>query len=246
LIEGIDMVMRECAPAATDIAEQSTTTTSSLSSTPSPSSFCRTFDFGDDVTDDCASDLLYEQAQLTTPAQRAKLSSLTRALTAISASVNNYEFETLIPGLSVTPLLLLSVLSLLPMACRIPSATGRITRLPVWGEEEWTPGHIERICTIGRGRCVFTTRAGRVGLGPGAMAPGDSVAVFFGAPMGYVLRGGRWAASGRSWIGCTMIGQCFLDGIMDGELYWKVGEDGERVWGEEEFKERESTVFCVV
>lgn len=65
LIHTINMVMRECAPSAADNVEQSTTTTSS---TLSPSSFCRTFDFGNDITRDRARDFLIEQAQLTTPA----------------------------------------------------------------------------------------------------------------------------------------------------------------------------------
>lgn len=134
----------------------------------------------------------------------------------------------------MTPLQLLEALHYLPMACRNASAASRLTQLPVWGAEESAPGLIQQICKMGRGRCVFTTRAGRVGLGPRAMVGGDSVVIFFGAPTGYVLRGAE------PWIGCTMVGQCFLDGIMDGELY---GEDFKE---EANFKLKNSTIFCVV
>jgi hypothetical protein len=73
------------------------------------------------------------------------------------------------------------------------------------------------------GRCFAITNNGRIGLVPDQSKPGDPVCVFFGARSPYIIC--------RSETGshCKLRGPCFIDGIMDGELF----KDG-RLEGEEE------------
>lgn len=70
---------------------------------------------------------------------------------------------------------------------------------------EW----VETAATVGRERRLFYTASGHVGLGPKEMSVGDSVYVFAGAAMPVVVR------RQGEWFG--VIGDCYLNGIMDGE-----------------------------
>ncbi|KAF3041359.1 hypothetical protein E8E12_008275 [Didymella heteroderae] len=63
-----------------------------------------------------------------------------------------------------------------------------------------------------RGRCMFLTRSGKVGLGPGqAIEVGDFCAVFIGAQVPFVL------ASGND-DRYRLVGECYVQGVMGGEL----------------------------
>jgi hypothetical protein len=67
-----------------------------------------------------------------------------------------------------------------------------------------------------KGMRPFITRYGYVGVGPGAMCPGDVVVVFFGAQVCSVLRPkGSWTIL---WKKYQYIGEAYCDGVMDGEL----------------------------
>ncbi|KAF2744285.1 heterokaryon incompatibility protein [Sporormia fimetaria CBS 119925] len=62
-----------------------------------------------------------------------------------------------------------------------------------------------------KNRRPFMTKDGYVGVGPTYMQPGDEVVVFCGAMIPYVVRRageGKW----------QLIGECYCDGIMDGEI----------------------------
>jgi hypothetical protein len=69
-------------------------------------------------------------------------------------------------------------------------------------------------CLAWEGRTFFTTECGRVGVGPEAMQPGDSVHVFFGARVPYIL---RFDTSKQAY---TLVGQAFVAGLMNGDAFW--------------------------
>jgi hypothetical protein len=69
-------------------------------------------------------------------------------------------------------------------------------------------------CLAWEGHAFFTTECGRVGVGPEAMRPGDSVHVFFGARAPYIL---RFDTSKQAY---TLVGQAFVAGLMDGDAFW--------------------------
>ena len=55
-----------------------------------------------------------------------------------------------------------------------------------------------------------------LGGGPGEAAEGDIICVFFGHAQSYVLRRMKGSSAGSS--GYWLVGHCFVEGIMDGEL----------------------------
>ncbi|KAI1367288.1 heterokaryon incompatibility protein-domain-containing protein [Xylaria arbuscula] len=63
-----------------------------------------------------------------------------------------------------------------------------------------------RICTEKR---FFITRCGRMGIGPESMKENDEVVILFGANVPFVIR--------RSGPTFTLIGECYVTGIMNGE-----------------------------
>ena len=68
-------------------------------------------------------------------------------------------------------------------------------------------------------RRFFVTKKGFMGIGPSAMNEGDHVCVLIGGPVPFVLRpeaqkSSRHSKANRLW---SMIGDCYVHGIMDGE-----------------------------
>ncbi|KAK2602921.1 hypothetical protein N8I77_009418 [Diaporthe amygdali] len=57
-----------------------------------------------------------------------------------------------------------------------------------------------------------TTKRGRCGIAPSSVLPGDSVEIFSGGKVPFILRDGLQPAGGT-----FLIGQCYIDGIMFGE-----------------------------
>jgi len=68
------------------------------------------------------------------------------------------------------------------------------------------------------GRKFFVTENGRMGLGPDDMSPGDEVFCLAGSPVPYVL-----TAFGEEH---RLVGECYVHGIMDGELWDGQGAGG--------------------
>ena len=66
-------------------------------------------------------------------------------------------------------------------------------------------------------RCFITTN-GRIGVGSTSMKKGDSIVVLFGAGTPYILRRRK-----MQWL---LIGDCYVDGLMDGQSIdrWRAGE----------------------
>jgi hypothetical protein len=62
-----------------------------------------------------------------------------------------------------------------------------------------------------RGRALFITSNGYIGLGPEDLKQGDAVAIFHGAKTPFVV---REAAKDNQW---SLIGDCYVHGIMSGE-----------------------------
>lgn len=67
-------------------------------------------------------------------------------------------------------------------------------------------------------RRLFTTREGRIGLGPKAMSAGDDIAILGSCDMPVVLR--------KKGVHFEFIGGCFIDGIMDGEAVVEADAEG--------------------
>ena len=63
---------------------------------------------------------------------------------------------------------------------------------------------------ISQGRRFFTTLGGYMGIGPSGMRPGDSICVFLGGNVPWVVR-----QDGHEY---TLVGECYVHGIMDGEV----------------------------
>jgi Heterokaryon incompatibility protein (HET) len=69
--------------------------------------------------------------------------------------------------------------------------------------------------TLTVNRTLFVTMQGHLGLGPVEMKAGDKIYVFGGASMPFVLR--KVASEDISNNLYKLIGECYIDGIMDGE-----------------------------
>ncbi|KAF2002639.1 hypothetical protein P154DRAFT_130948 [Amniculicola lignicola CBS 123094] len=75
-------------------------------------------------------------------------------------------------------------------------------------------------------RSPFVTRQGRLGLGPGTMERGDKVVVFWGGQVPFVLREEKGKERGRGGGGkrwWRFVGECYLEGIMGGEVEGLMG-----------------------
>lgn len=67
------------------------------------------------------------------------------------------------------------------------------------------------------GRSFFITEKGRYGLGPTVIRQGDRVCILFGAKVPFILRPQK-KNYGKSSDWFSLCGECYVDGIMDGEL----------------------------
>ena len=63
---------------------------------------------------------------------------------------------------------------------------------------------------VSQGRRFFTTLGGYMGIGPPGMRPGDSICVFLGGNVPWVVR-----QEGYEYM---LVGECYVHGIMDGEI----------------------------
>ena len=83
-----------------------------------------------------------------------------------------------------------------------------------------------------KGRSAFTNRCGFAGLGQPEVEQGDLVVILFGADVPFILR--------PKDSHYTFIGDCYVHGIMQGELIDLIYRDGEKLNGPElrEFKIR--------
>ena len=83
-------------------------------------------------------------------------------------------------------------------------------------------GSAERFFNIIRDTAVcriwFSTTQGNVGSGPATMQEGDVVAILFGARVPFILRP---EPNGNSRY--HIVGDCYIDGMMDGEATQKRG-----------------------
>lgn len=64
------------------------------------------------------------------------------------------------------------------------------------------------------GRTFFITNSGFIGIGPSGMKSGDLIAVILGIGVSLVLR----EVNGRESPHYLLVGECYVQGIMDGEL----------------------------
>jgi hypothetical protein len=71
-------------------------------------------------------------------------------------------------------------------------------------------------------RRLFFTSAGHLGLGPAGMMSGDIVVVLFGGKMPFAIRQVDNIGNGEHW---KLIGECYVDGVMYGEMVEEKVED---------------------
>ena len=88
-------------------------------------------------------------------------------------------------------------------------------------EKFWLDMHL-----VAYGRSFFLTEKGYFGLGPRVVRPGDQCAVLAGAKVPFVLREAPGDGERRERWG--LVGECYLHGIMHGEVTESVGSDGTR------------------
>ncbi|OQU97633.1 hypothetical protein CLAIMM_03533 [Cladophialophora immunda] len=120
----------------------------------------------------------------------------------------------------------------LPMVQQDPWNRGEASSTGRWrhGTGEWDPEWIAGRELFGqvagvaaRGRRLFLTAAGHIGLGPGETRVGDSVCIVGGSSMPLILRP-------RNGEDSTFVGPCYVDDIMDGEAV-SAAESGELHFG---------------
>ena len=80
----------------------------------------------------------------------------------------------------------------------------------------------ERYSNNTAGRCLFTTKCGRMGIGAFHMRKGDAVCVLYGSPFCFILR-----PHGSNY---KLIGDAYVHGVMHGELF-----EGNILKGERDF-----------
>jgi hypothetical protein len=90
-----------------------------------------------------------------------------------------------------------------------PEATMAANYEHIWDHPLTKPYLVSCDLAMSR-RSAFTTRCGFAGLGPLDVRPGDAVAILFGADIPFILR-----QRGNHY---TFVGDCFVHGIMQGEL----------------------------
>lgn len=82
-----------------------------------------------------------------------------------------------------------------------------------------------------RSECFFTTRDGRIGIGPPQVQKGDTVVLLYGGVKPFVLR--------RRSVFDVLVGDAYVYGAMKGELVEIIGKqkelDGNGPWKEEFF-----------
>lgn len=81
---------------------------------------------------------------------------------------------------------------------------------------------LKRMFKLIRGRQLFTTKAGSLGLGPDIALEGDIIVVLLGGPVPYILRPFDGAGSAYQ-----LVGECYIDGIMHGEALHHVRGEAE-------------------
>lgn len=83
--------------------------------------------------------------------------------------------------------------------------------------QDTLPAGIEKYAL---GRRFFITKKGYFGLGPQKAEPGDRIAVMLGTGVPFVLRRCSTAEGKRGW---KIMGECYVHGIMQGEVIQKWG-----------------------
>jgi hypothetical protein len=73
------------------------------------------------------------------------------------------------------------------------------------------------------GRRVFRCEDGRLGLGPAAMRPGDTVVVLFGGIVPYVLRPLEGSGEGGDEQKWALVGECIVPTLMQGQAVEEAG-----------------------
>ncbi|KAK4497019.1 hypothetical protein PRZ48_011468 [Zasmidium cellare] len=86
---------------------------------------------------------------------------------------------------------------------------------------DWRHNMRHFLRTVCRDRRAGRTKAGRIGIFPEAAVPGDLVAAFYGGHALYVVR----PVHGREGT-YNFLGECYIDGMMDGQLLDFVEKEG--------------------
>jgi hypothetical protein len=78
------------------------------------------------------------------------------------------------------------------------------------------PNPVLTIATICKGRTLFVTEDGRIGVGPDILQKGDEICIFYGAHTPFVVRPIKSVLVN---VGnyYQLVGECYVHGLMDGE-----------------------------
>lgn len=82
-----------------------------------------------------------------------------------------------------------------------------------------------QLARVYRKRCLFKTKAGRLGLGPQSVKAGDSVCLLAGTRTPYVLRKGDGCDQVTD-ANFSFLGEAYVDGIMHGEAASELTQEG--------------------
>jgi hypothetical protein len=89
----------------------------------------------------------------------------------------------------------------------------------------------ERLKETIRGRRLFRTYGGRLGIGPDDIRAEDRIAVLYGGRTPFILRSVHvvGAQDSKKYF-CELIGDCYVHGMMDGRLMQEPHEELERIF----------------
>jgi hypothetical protein len=74
--------------------------------------------------------------------------------------------------------------------------------------------YVEALSSATHERCFFTTRSGRIGLGPKHTEPGNVVCIFYNGYTPFTIRPREDSESKKRYV---FIGESYVHGIMYGE-----------------------------
>ena len=88
-----------------------------------------------------------------------------------------------------------------------------------WREDaEYRQTYLEKLKETIRGRRLFRTCDGRLGIGPEDIRTGDQIAILYGGRTPFIVRSIQTRNQNLQQYFCELIGDCYVHGMMDGRL----------------------------
>ena len=96
-------------------------------------------------------------------------------------------------------------------------------------EAEDKRAYLEKLNDTIKGRRLFRTHGGRLGIGPDDIRTGDYVAVLYGGKTPFILRSMPSGRRQSQKYFCELMGDCYVHGMMDGRLM-REGHAALNIW----------------